>query len=204
MHIKWIGHSCFKVVYKNQSIIIDPYQDGSVPGLKDIREQANLVLCSHDHHDHNGKENVQLINCEESIFTIEKIKTFHDDCNGNKRGLNTIHVIDNGKERICHLGDLGHLLDNTIIKKLEDVDVLLIPIGGYFTIDYKQAYQLVKQIKPKIVIPMHYRLNKQGYQVLDTIDNFINCFNQDEVIMPKCNSITLTESYYNKVVVLTL
>ena len=139
MNITWIGHSCFKIESGGYTIITDPYEDGYVPGLKPLRDSADMVLCSHEHGDHNARSLVKIREGQACPFTIEPIETWHDEVKGAKRGPNTIHIIDDGNVRLAHLGDLGCELEDEQIQKLMNVDVCLVPVGGFFTIDGKQA-----------------------------------------------------------------
>ncbi len=172
MKITWIGHSCFKIDSKGYVVILDPYEDGSVDGLKPVREEANLVLCSHEHGDHNGRSCISMREGVSSPFTIERIETYHDDKKGAQRGPNTIHVLDDGECRVAHFGDLGCALSVEQEEKLQNLDVALIPVGGFFTIDAKQARETVERIQPRIVVPMHFRSGNFGFNVLDTVDSY--------------------------------
>lgn len=203
MYIKWIGHSCFKIVSKTQSIVVDPYAPKSVPGYKDVEEEANMVYCSHEHQDHNYTQGVHVKPVEELEMNVTKISSYHDDCNGNKRGLNTIHVFEYKGIRVAHLGDLGHMLSDSTIYKLKEIDCLLIPVGGYFTINAETAYEIVRRIKPRIVVPMHYREDKNGYEVLDTVEEFLKYFAENEIVRMSCNTLAVDQLLDGKVVVLT-
>lgn len=200
MKITWIGHSCFRIEGDGHAIIIDPYSDGSVPGLDDVREDADLVLCTHEHGDHNFREGVHLSG-NDTPFTIESIGTFHDDAEGTKRGKNTIFIISDGKTRIAHLGDLG--CRPREMEKLRGIDVMLIPVGGFLTIDGKEAADLVKELSPKIVIPMHYRSEEKGfgYDVIGTVEDFASEFS--EVHRTGKSSIDTEEEKLSGVVILT-
>lgn len=106
--ITWLGHSCFKVESGGYSVVFDPYADGKVPGLKPLRIEADEVLCSHEHSDHNFREAVTLRNRNvASPFRIQEISTYHDEKQGDLRGKSTIHILDDGVFRIAHMGDLG-------------------------------------------------------------------------------------------------
>ena len=174
MKITWIGHACFKIESNGYTLILDPYEDGYVPGLKPLRESANMVLCSHEHGDHNAKDLIEITEVQSSPFTITTIDTFHDEVQGAKHGPDTIHIIDDGSFRIAHLGDLGCELEKEQIEQLKNLDVCMIPVGGHYTIDGKQAAELVHQIQPRIVIPMHYRDDKAGFgfDVISTVEDF--------------------------------
>lgn len=175
MIITWIGHSCFKLETKGYTIITDPYEDGSVPGLKDVRETANLVLCSHEHFDHNGRSAVKIIGSENPPVSVTKIETWHDEVRGAKRGANTIYILDDGETRLAHLGDLGCELEPEQIEQLKGIDVLLVPVGGFYTINAEQAADLIQKLHPRKVIPMHYRSTENGFgfDVISDICEFI-------------------------------
>ena len=128
MTITYLGHSCFKIESKGFSIILDPYQDGKVPGYKPLRETADQVLCSHGHGDHCGTENVTLREGAESPFTVETIHTWHDDQQGALRGEDTIHILDDGQCRVAHLGDLGCEPTPEQREELKGLTALLIPV----------------------------------------------------------------------------
>lgn len=168
MRIIWHGHACFEIQSKEGIIVVDPYKDNSVPGLYMSTIKANLVLTSHGHSDHNAKDKVELLNRDKDI-KMTQIHSFHDDKQGSLRGNNIIHVIELEDMKVVHLGDLGCDIDEEI---LNDCDVLMIPIGGHYTIDAKMAKNLVDKIKPRIVIPMHYRGDTFGYEEISTLDEF--------------------------------
>lgn len=171
MKITWLGHACFKLESGSSTLVLDPYSDGSVPGLGPVRESADLVLCSHGHGDHNASSCVTLSGSP-SAFTVTKIATYHDEVQGAKRGPNTIHIISDGKCRVAHLGDLGCALPPEQLQALKGLDVLMIPVGGFFTIDAAQAKALVEQLQPAAVIPMHYRSSRFGYDVIANVESF--------------------------------
>ena len=107
MKITWIGHSCFKIESAGYAIITDPYEDGYVPGLKPLRESADMVLCSHEHGDHNARNLIKIKEGQKCPFTVETIDTWHDEVHGKKRGPNTIHILEAEGIRVAHMGDLG-------------------------------------------------------------------------------------------------
>ncbi len=174
MRITWIGHSCFRIEKDGYSIITDPYEDGSVPGYTGIMEIADMVLCSHEHADHNYRDGVQLVERTGIPFMVSTIDTYHDEVHGTKRGTNQIFIIDDGETRIAHFGDLGCELTPAQMEQLQGLDAAMIPVGGYFTIDAKQAAELVHKLNPKIMLPMHYRSEKDGfgYDVIGTVSDF--------------------------------
>lgn len=172
MKITWIGHACFRVDTNAGSVVLDPYADGAVPGLEPVRENANLVLCSHGHRDHNAPECVNVTPAAGDGLKITKIATWHDDAQGTKRGPNTIHILETAEGRVAHLGDLGCALEPEQAELLKGLDVLMIPVGGFFTIDGVQAAEICRQLQPKHVIPMHFRNPGFGYDVISTVDCF--------------------------------
>jgi L-ascorbate metabolism protein UlaG (beta-lactamase superfamily) len=170
MKITWHGQSCFKLVVKVNNgekitILIDPF-DKEI-GLNPPRGSADIVIVSHDHHDHN---NVKTVSGEPFIvdgpgeYDIKKIfirgiYSFHDDKKGEERGINTISVIEAEEMKICHLGDLGQKeLSDKQLEKIGEVDILMIPVGGTYTINGSEAVKIINQIEPKMVIPMHYKI----------------------------------------------
>jgi len=163
MNIQWYGQSCFRLEGKDLSVLIDPFDKGT--GLKPPRLNDNIILVTHDHHDHNNTESagdeVFVIKgpgeYEKSGVYVQGIKSFHDNVEGKERGLNTIYVVKFEDIRICHLGDLGQKeLSDEQIEAIGDVDILMIPVGGNYTINGEEAADIVKEIEPKIIIPMHY------------------------------------------------
>lgn len=197
MKIIWHGHSCFSIDCEDGLIVLDPYKDNSVPGLKPLSLCADLVLCSHQHDDHNALEVIQQ-RLALKRFHVKKMNSFHDDVQGQKRGNNTIHIISSENMTIVHLGDLGHELED--VNEIKNCDVLMIPVGGYYTIDAKAAHRIIKKINPRIVIPMHYSSNTFGYDVLDHLE----CFLKDCQTIQYCssNSIEINQSTPSQTIVL--
>ena len=171
MNIQYYGHSCFKISIKpagrgqeEVNLFIDPF-DKSI-GLRPPQGQADVVLVSHNHPDHNnvealkGEPRVIDLPGEYSVrgINIIGIPSFHDANSGKDKGLNTIYLVDSEEIKICHLGDLGSDLTEKQLEKIGTVNVLMIPIGGNYTIDYKKAIELIKKIEPNIIIPIHFKL----------------------------------------------
>ena len=170
MKIEYLGHSCFRL---NDELVIDPYKDGSVPGLKPLRISGKRVICSHEHADHSGRECVEIIPGECS-FGVKEVPSFHDDRGGALRGPNTIFIITSTSgEKLVHLGDLGHYPNDEQLAAISDADYLLIPVGGYYTIDAEMAVKICKAANPKQIIPMHYRTETSGYPELKMVDEFL-------------------------------
>lgn len=174
MKLTYLGHACFKIESGDYSIIIDPYAPGSVPGYASLDEQANLVLCTHEHGDHNSRDSVTLKPEVPSPFEITRIPSWHDDRQGALRGPNTIYILKAENMTVIHLGDLGCLPDSETLTRLANADVLLIPVGGHYTIDAATASSLTDLLSPKIVIPMHYRGPGFGYDVIAPVSGFLS------------------------------
>lgn len=163
MEITYIGHSCFKIKGKNLELVIDPY-DPAQTGYKLPKLSADLVLSSHDHFDHNNVSGVSGYKMalttpgeyEINDVYIEGLSSYHDDKDGKDRGRNILFQISMDDMNILHLGDLGHILSKDTLEKILDIDVLMIPVGGFYTIDAEVASKIISSIEPGIVIPMHY------------------------------------------------
>ena len=170
MKIEYLGHACFRI---DESLVIDPYKDGSVPGLAPLRVKAAKVICTHGHADHSGVECVELDGGECNL-KISEVASWHDDAGGSLRGPNTIFVITSPSgEKLVHLGDLGHFPDDEQLAAISDADYLLIPVGGYYTIDAATAVKICEAARPKCIVPMHYRTDVSGYPELATVDEFV-------------------------------
>ena len=179
MKITYLGHSCFKFEKDGFAMIIDPYKAGSVPGYAPLKENANQVLSSHKHADHFGLSEVKLaVTRADTPFMVSFIETFHDDKNGALRGCNNVIIVDVDGLRLVHMGDIGCELSDEDIEKIKDCDALLIPVGGFYTIDAVQAKAYVDKLNPKITIPMHYRGEGFGYDEIGTVDEFTKLFEQ--------------------------
>lgn len=171
MKITWYGHSCFKVSFDGGSVVFDPYADGSVPGWTLPQLSADAVLCSHHHDDHAGAGKVTLSGREPDC-KVETVECFHDAEHGAKRGANTIHILTADGVRVAHLGDLGHEPDEAQLAAIGAPDVLLIPVGGFYTIDAATAAAVAEKIGARITVPMHYRGDGFGYDVIGTVEEF--------------------------------
>jgi L-ascorbate metabolism protein UlaG (beta-lactamase superfamily) len=179
MKIRYFGHSCFKITLDSGiRIVTDPF-DQTV-GYPLPETDADIVTSSHSHFDHNYfkaiKGNFKIVNTpgEHDVngVNIKGISTFHDDEHGAKRGKNIVFVINADNIRVCHAGDLGHILTDDMLKEIGDIDVLMIPVGGYYTIDDRQAVKVIEQLKPKLTIAMHYRTSNVNLPI-ETVDNFL-------------------------------
>jgi len=179
MKIKWLGHACFMITSDaGTKLITDPYQPDEALTYGEINESADIVTVSHDHFDHNnvaavrGSPEVVRGTTEIKGIEFKGIPCYHDDAGGRLRGKNTIFCFEVDGIRVCHLGDLGHLLSDKQVAEVGVVDILLIPVGGYFTIDARVATQVCNQLKPKVVIPMHWN-NKWSIPEIANVDEFL-------------------------------
>lgn len=175
VEIIWRGHSCFELRSSQASVVIDPYLQ--VPGYGLLDLEADLVLVSHEHDDHNARNRVRLTGRVPAV-EVEVIDTFHDPQGGKLRGPNKIHIVTLAGKRIGHLGDLGHELSQAELARLQNLDVILIPVGGHYTIDAGQAAALVKAVNPAIIVPMHYREGTAGWDVTSGVQPFLDHFEQ--------------------------
>jgi L-ascorbate metabolism protein UlaG (beta-lactamase superfamily) len=181
MKVKYLGHSAFLITSeKGLSIITDPYTRGPSLTYGEIKESADIVTISHDHSDHCNPAGVrgspQVVKGAGRVVVkgieFNGIASYHDEARGRMRGNNTIFCFDVDGMRVCHLGDLGHLLDDRQVLEIGDVNILFIPVGGYFTIDARAASQVCNQLKPSVIIPMHYRTEK-GIPGIAGVEEFI-------------------------------
>lgn len=202
MKLTWFGHACFKLDNNGYTVVFDPYKKGTVPGLRLPEIETNMVLCSHEHADHNGVSEVIVKQEGISPYKITKIATFHDEQLGKLRGKNIIHLLDDGIFRIAHMGDLGCLLYDEQAALLDNLDVCMIPVGGYYTINAKQAKEIVDQIKPRVVVPMHYRGYSFGFDVLAPLDDYTALC--DDVIKYDGNELELSKDMASQTAVLSL
>ena len=182
MNITYLGHSCFKIEEKingeNIVIITDPF--GKETGLKVPNIEADIVSVSHDHFDHNNHDSLRgkpfVVDTAGEFdvkgVIIEGVRSYHDDKDGKERGANIIFRFDIEGISIAHLGDLGQVLDNKQLDKLGGVDILFIPVGGKYTLDAKKAVEVISQVEPRIVIPMHYK-TKDSKIDIEGVDKFI-------------------------------
>ncbi len=163
MEITWLGHSCFRIKGKEAAVVTDPYEKNI--GYSLGRPAANIVTVSHGHSQHDNIDGVggspKVISgpgeYEIANVLITGIRTFHDAEGGEKRGKNTVYLIEIDEVMVCHLGDLGHVPTSEQAEEMSNVDVLLVPVGGLTTMDAAAASETISLLEPKIVIPMHYK-----------------------------------------------
>jgi len=181
MKIKWLGHASFLITSDTKTkIITDPYATGGGLSYGEITELADIVTVSHEHADHNnvtavkGKPEVVRETGINRVKGIEfkGIASHHDETGGRQRGNNIMFCFEVDGIEVCHLGDLGHQLSDKQAVDLGDIDILLIPVGGYYTIDAKVATQVCDQLKPKVIIPMHFKNSKCSFPITG-VDEFL-------------------------------
>lgn len=181
MKVKWLGHASFLITSdKGTKIITDPYKTGGGINYGEIHESADIVTISHEHGDHN---NVGSVSGQPQVFKggapveikgvkFTGISTYHDENKGKDCGLNTIVCMEMDGIRLCHLGDLGHPLSPQDIAQIGKVDILLVPVGGFFTIDAVVASEVSTKLRPKVIIPMHFKNDCCAYP-LTGVEDFL-------------------------------
>ena len=163
MDVTWLGHGCFRLRGRGAAVVTDPYPPAI--GLKLQRLDADLVTVSHGHENHSYTQAVREAyeirgpgEYEVAGVSVIGISTYHDSEKGAKYGRNTVYVFEIDDIRVCHLGDLGHKLDDAEAETVSSPDVLLVPVGGRATINAAQAAEVVRQLEPRFVVPMHYAI----------------------------------------------
>jgi len=178
MDISWLGHSCFRIKGSHAIVITDPYSPSL--GYSLGKPTARIVTVSHQHEGHSY---VQGIGGEPRLITrpgeyeisgvlIIGITTFHDAAQGGKSGKNTVYLMEIDDIVVCHLGDLGHVLTIGQVEEMGNVDVLLLPVGGVSTINAPMAAEVVRQLEPKVVVPMHYKTSALRWE-LEPVERFL-------------------------------
>lgn len=182
MEIVWFGHSCFQLRGKSVTLITDPFSPQAGLPTGDAsrlgKVSASIVTISHDHPGHNYAVGVggnpRVVQgpgeYEISDVLITGVASYHDNERGKQLGRNTIYIIHMDDIVICHLGDLGHTLQEEQLEEVADADVLLVPISGQHTINASQAAEVISQVEPRVVIPMHYAPDAEG--VPNPLDKF--------------------------------
>ncbi|MDO8487951.1 MAG: MBL fold metallo-hydrolase [bacterium] len=194
MEFSYLGHSAFKLKGKTATLVTDPYDAKVGKFPKDTT--ADIVTVSHDHFDHNQ---VKLISGSPFVIdsageyevkgvSVVGVGSWHDNSGGSERGANVLYVIEMDGLRICHAGDLGHKLTDPQLEALGSLDIVLLPVGGTFTLDAKQAAEVVQQLDPWIVIPMHHQqpgLDSAAFGKLAEVDVFLKELGKTVTPVPK-------------------
>lgn len=177
MDVTWLGHGCFRLRGRSAAVVTDPYPPSI--GLKLQRLDGDLVTVSHEHENHNYTQVMRDAyeirgpgEYEVAGVSVIGVPTFHDSEKGAKHGRNTVYLIEIDDVRVCHLGDLGHRLDDAEAEAISAPDVLLVPVGGHTAINAAQAAEVVRQLEPRYVVPMHYAIPGLKLQ-LDPLDRFL-------------------------------
>lgn len=170
IRLTYRGHACFEIACGEYTIVVDPYVE--VPGYAPLKLEAQEVLCSHGHFDHNAVETVTVTGAGNSPFKVTAIDVPHDDCEGAKRGRNLIRIFEAEGLRVAHLGDVGCMPEPAVLAQLQGLDAVMMPVGGTFTVDAGEADVLADTIGAKVVIPMHYRLGNLGFDSIGMLSEF--------------------------------
>jgi len=189
MEITYLGHSCFRIKEKKVTVVTDPFLPSMV-GFPLPKISADIVTVSHQHPDHNNVSFVEgepFVISDPGEYEVKGISvfgypTYHDSKSGSIRGTNTIYLIESEDLRICHLGDLGGTIPAKIIEELGEIDMLMVPVGGVYTLGPKEAVELIGQLEPKIVLPMHFKeagINEENFGKLATVEDFVREFGKE-------------------------
>ncbi len=205
MLIEWYGHSCFRITLESKTkIVIDPF-DNTV-GFAQPKLEADIVLISHHHFDHDCldmvKGNYKTIDkpgeYDFNDVVIKGFESFHDKKSGAQRGKNNIFTINAEGVALCHMGDLGEVPDKNLYEKIGTVDILMIPVGGVFTIDASEAFEITEHMRPNITLPMHYKTMHTKINI-DGIFNFLElATGHYDISRIGSNSITVTKDQMKK------
>jgi L-ascorbate metabolism protein UlaG (beta-lactamase superfamily) len=190
LRVRWHGHSCFEVSSEALTVVTDPH-DGKSIGIQPPKVRGDVVLVSHDHFDHSAVRIVEKPGTSRVLvdprpvdlegFRVRGVPTYHDVNGGLSRGGNIAFVFELGEVIFCHLGDLGHVLTPEQAAAIGPVDVLFVPVGGVFTIDAKEAWEVVRMLGPGIVVPMHYRVGGLSLSI-NSIAPFLDGADPDCVV----------------------
>ena len=195
MIIKYLGHSSFKIEDNGVSFVFDPHIN---IGYDYPQVEADLCLVSHNHYDHNNVDGVlkvkEVVVDNSTTYngaSVESFKSFHDECNGLKRGVNFIHKVTTASATYLHLGDFGEKPDNYDFSSFVGVDFLFVPVGGTYTINADGAKKIVDAIRPRFIVPMHYKTEKSTVDIA-SIDGFLRYFMTSKLIYLN-NEVDLTD-----------
>lgn len=205
MDITYLGHSSFAFKGSKARVVVDPF-DATLLGIPFPKTEADIVTVSHQHDDHNAISNISgdpLIfdlpgEYEKNGVRVYGFETFHDKNNGEERGKNIIFKFEIDGVAILHCGDLGHALTSELIQEINGADILLVPVGGVYTINADEARQVVERLEPSIVIPMHYRdpaltTKISDYASMATVDEFLQKIGVTDIQPVKKLSVKATD-----------
>ena len=198
MEITWLGHACFALESDGYRVVLDPYTVETYPPL---HTTADAVYCSHGHTDHNYVQAVELTEGRKSPFAVETVATFHDEQGGAQRGSNTMHIFRAEGMTVVHCGDLGHYPNDEQLAAISGADALLIPVGGFYTIDAAMAKRVADAANPRVIVPMHYRHDPYGLRPIGTVEEFLKLYPAARVHHLNGNRFTLTAAEPSGVVV---
>lgn len=210
MNITWLGHSSFLIKdSKGRLILTDPFNDQV--GYETYKNTADFVTISHSHFDHSYtdeiKGNPKIINKVGTYnfdnLNIIGLPSYHDKQSGVIRGKNTIFIIEVDGYRICHLGDIGYILSDDEVNALGAIDILLIPVGGNFTIDGMEAKKLCEKVNSHIIIPMHYKTPSLNFPI-SGVENFIKAIKNGERLQKNTLNFQEKPTKINQVKILTV
>lgn len=203
MKIEWLGHSCFKLTESTgTTIIADPF-DKSIVGFDMPKSGADVVTCSHQHKDHNAVVNVDgapIVLSECGFWEIKGVEilsmhSYHDDKSGKKRGDNCIFKYRMDGVDLCHMGDIGEECTVRLAEGIGSVNVLMIPVGGNYTIDAVQAKEYVDIIMPDVVIPMHFKTPSSQVDI-DKLDEFLDLFEEEQIVEIDSQALEVDRAYF--------
>ena len=194
LQMTYWGHACFSLLYDGWQIVLDPYEAGSVPGLRALQLRASAVYCSHAHRDHSAASAVSIVQSGGAErYLAAAFLLPHDAENGARRGFSMVRVFDFDGYRLAHLGDIGRIPTREEQLRLGQIDCLLLPVGGYYTIDAGQAAETVAMLAPRLVIPMHYRSECSGFPELAPVSDFLADLSEKTLVQQGGTSVTLTK-----------
>lgn len=200
MKLQYLGHACFRIISEmGTTVVCDPFK-GDWVGFDMARVRCDVVTISHHHGDHDCMDGIigspaELdieIACAADDIAIESIATYHDDEKGAKRGSNLVFTFLVDGLKVVHMGDIG-CLDDNVVRKIKGCDVLLLPVGGTFTVDADGAKWYVDNVQPKIVVPMHYNTDEHNFNV-DGVDKFLALFDSAMVTRSASDTLTLFDA----------
>ena len=204
MKLQYLGHACFRIISEmGTTIVCDPY-DCKMVGFEMAHVRCDVVTVSHHHGDHDCMEAIlgnpavldEEIACAADDVAVESYATFHDDVKGAKRGKNLVFSFLVDGLKVVHMGDIG-CLDEEIARKIKGCDVLLLPVGGTFTVDAKGAKWYVDEAQPKLVVPMHYKTEEHSFNV-DGVEKFLSQFDGADITRSQSDTLTLFDAPDNE------